>query len=347
MSEETDRDAILREIAKKKVIYQLPAMDAVVVRRDLTYPSTSGAELPMDVYYPPPQSPIRRPPTILLPMAYPDPTARVRAYGPVTSWARLIAASGMAAIVYGAAAPEDDVHAVMRYLRTGADALAVDGDNFGIFATSGNVTVGLSAVMHDRQVKCAALLYGYTMDADGSTAVADMSRQAGFVDACAGHSVDDLPDNVPILFVRAGREHFPGLNDALDKVVGRALARNCRFLSSTTRPGSMVSISTKTRRSRGGSFIRYWRFCSSTSGHCPQGTEEPRSSDRRPRRESWTTCRNFRSEGRCWESTSRRRGTRSSRHQHAIREFVAWFVLGATLAFGSRRFQTSGGDVPL
>ena len=29
--------------------------------------------------------------------------------------------------------------------------------------------------------------------------------------------------------VRAGRDHFPGLNEALDKVVARALARNLPF----------------------------------------------------------------------------------------------------------------------
>ena len=80
--------------------------------------------------------------------------------------------------------------------------------------------------MRDRLVRCAAMLYGYTMDMDGSTAVADMSQQAGFVNACAGRSADDLPDGAPMLFVRAGRDHFPGLNEALDKVVARALARN-------------------------------------------------------------------------------------------------------------------------
>jgi len=67
------------------------------------------------------------------------------------------------------------------------------------------------------------------MDDDGATAVADMSRQAGFVNACAGRSVDDLPDSVPMLFVRAGRDHFPGINDALDKVIAGALRRNLPF----------------------------------------------------------------------------------------------------------------------
>lgn len=195
------------------------------MRRDLTFRSTSGAELLMDVYYPS-LSPDQPVPLVLMPMAYPDPTARIRAYGPLTSWAQLMAASGMAAVVCGNEAPEEDVHALLRHLRTDAAALGLDVDRFGLFATSGNVTVGLSTLMRDRRLKCAALLYGYTMDMDGSTAVADMARQFGFVNACAGKSIDDLPADVSILFVRAGREQFPGLNAALDRVIERSLARN-------------------------------------------------------------------------------------------------------------------------
>jgi hypothetical protein len=224
LSEQTERDALLREIAKKRVVYQLPGMDALPVRRDLTFRAASGAELPMDLYYPlPADRPLA---LVLMAMAFPDPAGRDRAFGPFTSWAQLIAASGMAAVVYGTEAPEEDVHAVLRDLRTAANALNLDVDRFGLFAASGNVTVGLSALMRERELKCGALLCGCTMDVDGSTIVADMARQGGFVNACVGKSPDDLPTDVPLLFVRAGRDQFPGLNVALDKVIERALARN-------------------------------------------------------------------------------------------------------------------------
>lgn len=228
MSELTEREAMLREIAKKKVVFRLPGMDALPVRRNLTYRAASGSGLLMDVYYPSSQ-PGRRAAVVLVPLAYPDPEARVRMYGPVTSWAQLIAASGMAAVLFGAEAPEEDIHAVLRHLRTDADALGLEMDRLGLFAASGNVTVALSTLMRDRHVRCAALLCGYTMDLDGLTAVADMGRQAGFVNACAGKTVNDLPDDVPMLFVRAGRDQFPGLNEGLDKVIARALERNLPF----------------------------------------------------------------------------------------------------------------------
>jgi hypothetical protein len=79
MSVQIDREAMLRELAKKRVAYQLPGMESLRVRRDLMYRSTSGTELMFDLYYP--TSPGLQVSTAILPMAYPDPTARIRVYG--------------------------------------------------------------------------------------------------------------------------------------------------------------------------------------------------------------------------------------------------------------------------
>ncbi len=147
-------------------------------------------------------------------------------FGPVTSWAQLIAASGMAAVLYGTDAPGADVHQALAHLRINAAALGLDPARIALFATSGNVPVALAALIQDPGIACAALLYGYTLDLDGATTVADASAQYLFVNACAGKSVDDLPSDVPLMFVRAGRDQFHGLNDALDRVISRALARN-------------------------------------------------------------------------------------------------------------------------
>jgi hypothetical protein len=225
MSDQTDREAKLREIAKKRVRYTLPGMDALEIRSGLTYRSTGGSDLPLEIYYPARPAGARAPLVAIL-MGYPDPEANIRQYGPFTSWARLIAASGMAAILYGSSAPADDVHSLFQHLRANASGLALDPERIGVFATSGSVAVALSALMRDRTLRCAALLYGYTMDMGRGTFVAGMAKQVGFVDACAGRSVDDLPDGIPMLFVRAGQDQFPGLNDALDHVIVRSLARN-------------------------------------------------------------------------------------------------------------------------
>ena len=224
MSDQPDREAILREIAKKRAVLTLPGMDEVTVR-STTY-NTGYEELAMDVYYPPPSMGIDRPPVVLVAFGYPDPPGQIRQYGPMTSWARLMAASGLATVVYATNECAENIHALMKHLRANADALQLDAIRIGLWAISASVSVALSALMRDASLKCAALLCGFTMDLDGSTTVAAAAKQYMFVDACAGKSVDDLPDGVPLLFVRAGREEFPGLNDAMDRVVARAVARN-------------------------------------------------------------------------------------------------------------------------
>ena len=219
---EQEREAILREIKKKKAVLTLPGMDDVIVRGG-TY-HTGHEELGMDIYYPPAATgPV---PVVLIAFGYPDPPGQIREYGPMTSWARLFAASGMAAVIYATNECAENVHAVVAHIRAHANGLGLDAGRIALWAASASGPVALSAVMRDRSFKGAALLCGFTMDLDGSTAVADASKQFLFVNACAGKSVDDLPDNIPLLFVRAGREQFPGLNEALDVVVARALARN-------------------------------------------------------------------------------------------------------------------------
>jgi len=213
-------------VANKRVRYQVPGIEKIPVRRVVAFRGASGRVLSMDVFSPCQSGPS---PVVVIPMAYPDPAGRLRGFGPVVSWAQLLAASGMAAVVYGAERPTEDVHAALNHVRSEADALGVDASRIRLFATSGNVTVGLATLMRDRQLRCAAFLYGYTMDLDGSTTVADSAAQFGFENACAGRSIDDLPFDVPILFVRAGQDQFPGLNAALDAVVRQALDRNAEI----------------------------------------------------------------------------------------------------------------------
>jgi hypothetical protein len=222
---EKDRAAIIRELARKTVVYRPAGIDAVPAPREFTYRSAGGSALPMCVYFPLLDRAVHAP-VVLLPLAYPDPEGRFRTFGPVTSWARLCARSGIAAVIYGTETPHEDVHAALRHLVSHAEPYGLDTARLGVLATSANVTVALSLLMRGERVRCAALLYGYTFDLEGSTTVTDMSRQFGFVDACHGRSVQDLPGDVQLLVVRAGQDRFPGLNDALDRMIAGALSRN-------------------------------------------------------------------------------------------------------------------------
>jgi hypothetical protein len=222
----TDREAQIREMAKKLVVYRLEGMDTVTVRRDIPYQDTAEGTLVFDLYQPLNTEPGMRPAVAVIVMGYPDPTGFYRHVGWATSWARLLAVSGIAAVIYATREPGADIHTVLRHLRKHAVDLGVDSERVGLLACSANVAAALSALLTGSPVKCAALLYGYTMDLDGSSAVAAASQQFGFVNACAGKSVDDLAPDVPLFLVRAGREQFPGLNDGLDRFAARAVTRN-------------------------------------------------------------------------------------------------------------------------
>ena len=222
----TDREALVSEMAKKLVVYRLDGMDTVAVRRDLPYQDTADGALVFDLYQPLHVEPGTQPPVAVIVMGYPDPTGFYRHVGWATSWARLLAVSGIATVIYATREPDADIHTVLRHLRDRAADLGVDGERIGILACSANVVAALSALLAGSPARCAVLLYGYTMDLDGSSGVAAASQQFGFANACAGKSVDDLAPDVPLFLVRAGREHFPGVNEALDRFAATAIARN-------------------------------------------------------------------------------------------------------------------------
>ena len=116
-----------------------------------------------------------------------------------------------------------DVHKLLLRLRAG-EVEAIDGDRIGVFASSGSGPVALSLLQTDASVRCAALLYAYTFDVEGSTGVADAAKRFGF--ANPGGAAGDLRDDVPLFIARAGRDETLHLNEALDAFVTTAVSRN-------------------------------------------------------------------------------------------------------------------------
>jgi hypothetical protein len=75
-------------------------------------------------------------------------------------------------------------------------------------------------------VRCAVMPYGYMLDTDGATGVADAAARFHFVNPCAGKKVEDLRRDVPLFLARAGQDQMPHLNEALDRFIGTGLAGN-------------------------------------------------------------------------------------------------------------------------
>ncbi|MEW6207340.1 MAG: hypothetical protein AB1631_03170 [Acidobacteriota bacterium] len=221
------------DIAKKTVICRMPGMDAVTVRQDVAYQTTQSGDLLIDIYYPPDWKSETRLPAVVFVSGYPDPGiekmlgCRFKEMGAYTSWGRLTAASGMAAITYTNREPATDLLALLQYIRHNAAELGIDEKRIGLWACSGNVPNALSALIEEGDsIRCAVFCYGLMLDLDGATSVADAARQWGFVNSCEGKSVADITQDVPLFIVRAGRDQMPRLNETIDRFVACALERN-------------------------------------------------------------------------------------------------------------------------
>ena len=229
MSQDTQRD----QLSKKRVVYAIPGMEAVNVRRDERYRVTDSSVLAMDLYYPPDSTAGARGPAVIFVTGFSDLGAekmlgcQFKDMGSFVSWAQLVAVSGLVGITYANTEP-GDVHEVLHHVQQNATALGIDRNRIGVWACSGHGPNALSVLMeHGRDgLACAVLAYAYTLDLDGSTLVADAAKQFRFVTPGAGKSVNDLPRDLPLFVARAGRDQMPGLNHALDRFVGAALAVN-------------------------------------------------------------------------------------------------------------------------
>ncbi len=229
-------------ISKKTVLYDMPGTDAVTMRHDQPFGASGNDTLTMDLYAPPDAGSGARLPAVVIVTGYPDQgfqrmlNCRFKDMGSSVSWARLIAASGMIAVTYTNREPIADAHTLLRFLHDNAPTLGIDETRIGLWASSGNVPLALSLLTSD--IKCAVLCYGYTLDIDGFTEVADAAKTFKFANPGAGKSLDDLPTNVPLFLARAGRDQTPGLNASLDRFLSKAVTCNLpiTFVNHPTAP---------------------------------------------------------------------------------------------------------------
>jgi hypothetical protein len=229
MSQELPGD----HISKKRAVYSIAGMEHAAIRKDFVYRTADAGALTMDLYYPADVTRGERLPAVVLVAGYNDVGyeqmlgVRFKEMAMTVSWGQLIAASGLVAIAYTNRDPVADLEALLQRVRDSAAALGVDGDRMGICACSGNVPLALSVLMGRRDfLRCGVLLYGYMIDLDGATGVAEAAQTFRFANPNRGKSIDDLPENLPLFIARAGQEQFPHLNDSIDRFLTKALALN-------------------------------------------------------------------------------------------------------------------------
>jgi acetyl esterase/lipase len=159
-----------QDILSRRIVYAVPGMDRVVVRRNLPYRTVGERALPMDVYIPP-GVPVgaRRPVVIFIHGGPVPPEMSPRDWGVYRSYGELAAASGLVGITfqhrlhalaeYGTAA--EDVRALIDHVRANAATLHVDPDRMALWAFSGGGgLLGIAFQGRTPFVRCVASYYG-------------------------------------------------------------------------------------------------------------------------------------------------------------------------------------------
>jgi acetyl esterase/lipase len=220
----------MTDMAEQRIV--LPASDETIeVKRDLKFEAEGGTNRSLDLY--------RRSgsvtealPAVVFVSGYPDSGfekvvgRKFKDMGAYQSWSQLSAGAGMAAVTYECEHPREDGAAVLRHLQANAANLGIDAQRIALWACSGNVPTALSLIVgNPAGIRCAALCYGYFLDLEEATAVADAAAQFGFARPIDSLSADMLNDT-PSLLVRAGADEMPGLNETMDRFVQHSLAAN-------------------------------------------------------------------------------------------------------------------------
>jgi acetyl esterase/lipase len=224
------------DIIKMRIVYRVPGMDQVQVRRNLVYRIVGETRLELDVYSPPDARPGARRPAVILVHGGPVPEgARPKNMGVFLSYGELLAASGFTAVTfshrfYGPGALADaagDIAAAVAHVRSHAEELGVDPDRIALWAFSGGGPF-LSAPLREQWPFVRAIVAYYTVlnlqvpPPGAAGGVADETRR----EFSPLRYLETAGEKTPPLFVaRAGRDH-PWLNATIDRFVQEALARN-------------------------------------------------------------------------------------------------------------------------
>lgn len=225
-----------RELVMPPVVYRLPGMDGVGVRSNLKYSDNDDPNLLMDVYTPPNIAKDDRRPVVLAVHGGAGAQFKPKDWGIYQSWGRLIAASGMAGVIFthrlGYPKPmlseaAEDVRRAIDYVRANADSWNVDPDRMCLAAWSaGGVLLAPAMRENPRYVRCLAAFYALLdirpfspyKDNESPESLRAFSPLACFE--------GDAPPVVPMFIARAGKDETATLNDSLDRFVAAALAAN-------------------------------------------------------------------------------------------------------------------------
>jgi dienelactone hydrolase len=217
------------------VVFDLPRMDDIIIKKDIPYQDVSGSTLKMDIYYPPDFDFKSKIPAIIIVLGYPDMAGKkllgseFKNYIQFVSWCKIISASGMAAIAYESTNPEQDIISLTNYLKTNEDKLKIDNSRIGAYTCSAHTPTTITTLLNGSNniFKCAVVYYGFflTNDFKYLPQIDTLSQNMGFKTPRLSEP-NTWKKDIPIMIVRAGKDNVPYINQTLSSFYEQALNQN-------------------------------------------------------------------------------------------------------------------------
>jgi acetyl esterase/lipase len=226
----------LDDFLQMPVLYTVPGMQDVIVRRDIAYKRAEDTDLLLDVYLPSDRSTDAPLPLVLFihggPVNFEVPLLP-KDWGQYQSYGRMMAASGLACVTFNhrlrsrtdLVTPASDVADAISYVRANAATFGIDPDRLCLWGVSGGGPL-LSFVLRDRPdyVRCLVAYYA-RLDLRQVSAELDYDEQTLETFSAASHLGADRPTELPIFVARGGLDN-PSINRPIDRFVQRAIEAN-------------------------------------------------------------------------------------------------------------------------
>jgi predicted peptidase len=236
--QDTQTSTNAEENTQTSVVYKVPGTDNVIIKKDIEYFAEQENRLTVDMYYPPGFNFESNIPAVLVVSGFSNDAAiklvgsRQKDMSWYRSWGKLIAASGMAALLYETDSPEEDLDILLQFLQDRADQFNINRDRIGMYSCSGHAPLALVNCMDETKeyFRCAVFYYGYLLmtDLKNIPEIESVSEKFGFLAPKLDAELK-LRDDLPLLIVRAGLDNMPHLNSTIDHFISKAVSQNLQI----------------------------------------------------------------------------------------------------------------------
>ena len=226
------------ENTELSVVYKVSGMENVIIKKDIEYFAEQGTSLTVDMYYPPGFNFESNLPAVLVVFGFSNSATKklmggiLKDWSWYISWGKLIAASGMAALLYETDSPEKDLNILLQFLQDHADEFNIDRDRLGMYSCSGNAPTALVNCMDEtkKYLRCAVFYYGYLLMTDQKNIpeIDSVAEKFGF-SAPKLNAAIKIRDDLPLFIVRVGKETTPHLNSTIDHFISKAVSQNLQI----------------------------------------------------------------------------------------------------------------------